>query len=56
MLLALPASRDGEGTTSAPDEVTEDMPSVPGHRGCGDEHLLYFPGALDQVLSAKLFG
>lgn len=47
MLLSVPASRDGEGITPAPDEVTEDMSSVPGHRGRGDEHLLYFFGALD---------
>lgn len=52
----MPASRDGEGTTPSPHEVTEDMSSVPGHRGRGDEHLLYFLGALDQVLSAKPLG
>lgn len=56
MLRSVLASRDGEGTTPSPDEVTEDMSSVPGHRGRGDEHLLYFLGALDQVLSAKLLG
>lgn len=56
MLFTLPASRDGEGNTPSPDEVAEDMPSVPDHRSRGDEHILYFFGALDQVLSAKPLG
>lgn len=55
-ITALPAGRDGEGTTPSTDEVTEDIPTVPGHRGGGDEYLLYFVGALDQVLPAILLG